>query len=309
MSLMGRMRNFIAVCVVFLTLPMASQMATSKSQPMPSVAVGPQYDSTHVYVAPKDRAAFVRQFLGTFGGKSTKPVVATVTPSPSSTSSQMLQTPAGTISLFAFSTPIPAPFGSERTGFLVNDLDIAVASARSSGAEVIVSPFSDPIGRDALIRFPGGMMTQLYWHTTAPHFAALDTVPENRVYISQDRAEEFLHSFLQFSHGTVRSDEDAATGTEIGRPGYTFRRVEIESTFGRLLVLVTDGITPYPYGRETTGYEVHHLTETLHKATSLGAKVLVSKVEVAGRMSAMVEFSGGYISEIHEKVALPAKRR
>ena len=150
-------------------------------------------------------------------------------------------------------------------------------------------------------------MTQLYWHTKAPQFDALKTVPENRVYVSQDRAEEFLHSFLQFSHGTLRSDDTAAIGTEIGRPGYTFRRVEIESTFGKLLVLVTDCVLPYPYGRETTVYEVSDITKILDRATSLGARVLVSKVEVAGRMSAMVEFSGGYISEIHERVAVHAK--
>src|SRR6201995_4856350 len=74
--------------------------------------VGPQYDSTHVYVAPEDVDKFVSSFLATFGGKSTKQVVATVTPPPSSTTSQLLQTPVGTVSLFGFKTPIPYPFGT-----------------------------------------------------------------------------------------------------------------------------------------------------------------------------------------------------
>jgi hypothetical protein len=243
--------------------------------------------------------AFVKQFLGTFGGKSTKQVIATVTPTPSSTSSQLLQTPVGTVSLFGFRTPIPAPFGWERTGLLVNNLDAAVASARSAGAEVVVTIFPDPIGRDVVVRFPGGLMTQLYWHTTAPAYAAFTTIPENRVYVSPDSAQAFLQSFLQFSHGKVVSDNGTAVGTEIGRPNYTFRRIEVESTFGRMLVLVTDGVLPYPYGHETTGYEVGDLLGTLSKATTLGAKVLVSPVQVSGRQSAIVEFAGGYIAEVH----------
>ena len=65
----------------------------------PQVGVGAQYDSTHVYVAPDDVDKFVESFLATFGGESTKQVVATVTPTPSSTTSQLLQTPVGTVSV------------------------------------------------------------------------------------------------------------------------------------------------------------------------------------------------------------------
>jgi predicted enzyme related to lactoylglutathione lyase len=307
MSPMKTIRPFAVALVLLATLPMIAQRTKSESQSTRSVAVGPQYDTTHVYVAPNDVDVFVNQFLGTFGGKSTKQVVATVTPTPSSTSSQLLQTPSGTVSLFGFRTPVPAPFGSERTGYLVSDLDAAVISAHAAGAEVIVSPFPDPIGRDVVIRFPGGLMTQLYWHTTAPSYAAFATIPENRVYVSPDRAQECLHSFLQFSQGRIVSDNASARGIEIGRPGYTFRRVEIESTFGKLLLLVTDGILPYPYGHETTGYEVSDLGETLDKATNLGAKVLVLPVQTAARKSAIVEFSGGYIAEIHESLKATAK--
>ena len=74
-----------------------------------------------------------------------------------------------------------------------------------------------------------------------------------------------------------------------------------------MLVLVTDGALPYPYGHETTGYEVADLPDTLRKATSLGAQVLISPVPAPGRQSAMVEFAGGYIAEIHAKTPVPAK--
>src|SRR5215472_1753028 len=119
------------------------------------VAVGPQYDTTHVYVAPQDFDRFVASLIATFGGTTTKQGVFTVTPTPSSTMSQLVLTPAGSISVFGFKTPIPYPFGLERTGYLVTDLDAGVRAAQESEADIIVAPFNDPIGRDAVIQWPG----------------------------------------------------------------------------------------------------------------------------------------------------------
>src|SRR5271169_6237790 len=114
-----------------------------------SVAVGPQYDTTHVYVAPEDFDPFVASLLATFGGTTTKQGVFTVTPTPSSTMSQLVLTPVGIVSVFGFKTPVPYPFGGERTGYLVTDLDAAVHAAQSDGGDVLVTPFNDPIGKDA----------------------------------------------------------------------------------------------------------------------------------------------------------------
>ncbi len=61
------------------------------------------------------------------------------------------------------------------------------------------------------------------------------------------------------------SDDTSAPGIEIGRPNGTYRRIRIESASGKVAVLVTDGHLPYPYGHETTGYEVGNLAETLAK--------------------------------------------
>ena len=38
---------------------------------------------------------------------------------------------------------------------------------------------------------------QLYWHRTLPNYASLQTVPENRVYISPDRADDFVRDFVE----------------------------------------------------------------------------------------------------------------
>ncbi|NKJ07544.1 putative enzyme related to lactoylglutathione lyase [Rhizobium sp. SG570] len=265
----------------------------------PQLGVGSQYDTSHVYVDPDKVDSFVSSFLGTFGGTSTKQVVATVTPTPSSTSSQLLQTPVGTVSLFGFKTPIPYPFGYERTGYLVTDMDQAIAAARAAGASVVVGVFPDPIGRDVVVQWPGGVNMQLYWHTSKPAYAAFETIPENRVYVSPDVVSNFVKAFLAFSQGKVVSDDKKASGIEIGRPDDTFRRIRIESVFGKMTVLVTDGHLPFPYGHETTGYQVSDLAATLDKAKANGATVLVNAYSSDKRQAAMVEFPGGYVAEIH----------
>jgi hypothetical protein len=277
------------------TLPVAAQAIAAT----PNVAVGPQYDTTHVYVAPQDFDRFVASLIATFGGTTTKQGVFTVTPTPSTTMSQLVLTSVGSISVFGFKTPIPYPFGLERTGYLVTDLDAAVRVARSTGADLIVAPFNDPIGKDAIIQWPGGVNTQLYWHTTAPSYKTLETIPENRVYVSADRAEDFTRSFTAFSGGKVVSDNPQASGLEIGKPGETYRQIRIESRFGKLAVFVTDGHLTYPYGRELTGYEVSSLTDTLAKAKAAGVEVLVAPYTADQRTSAVVQFPGGYIAEIH----------
>jgi predicted enzyme related to lactoylglutathione lyase len=284
-----------------LALLSAALASAAVAQPssMASPGVGPEYDTTHVYVAPADMAAFAASFTATFGGQATKPATMTVTPTPSSTSFEAVQTPAGSLSVFGFSTPIPYVFGAERTGYLVKDMDAAIAEAKAAGADVLVAPFPDPIGRDAVIQWPGGINMQLYWHTTAPHYAPLVTIPENRIYLSREKADVFIRDFLAFSGGAVTSDDAAAPGVEIGRPGETHRRVRITSAFGKAVVLVTDGHLPWPYGRELTGYEVTDLTATLAKATASGAKVLVAPYAADHRDAAIVQFPGGYIAEIH----------
>src|SRR5258708_7602843 len=211
--------GFASESQYFSTFAQSPQIAETAG-----VAVGPQYDTTHVYVAPQDFDRFVASLIATFGGTTTKQGVFTVTPTPSSTMSQLVMTPAGTVSVFGFKTPVPYPFGFERTGYLVTDMDEAIRAAKATGADVLVAPFDDPIGQDAIIQWPGGVNTQLYWHTTAPSYVPLQTVPENRVYVSQERVDGFATSFLAFSLGSGVSDERRAPGVEIGRPTETYRR-------------------------------------------------------------------------------------
>jgi hypothetical protein len=294
-----RVIELFAVAAIVLGSATGPLIAKDKPAQASSVAVGPQYDSTHVYVSPADLDTFTSSLVSTFGGTKSQPATFSVTPTPSETTFVFVFTPVGTFSVFGFKTPIPYPFGMERTGYLVTDMDSAVRSAKAHDADIVVAPFPDPIGRDVIIAWPGGVHMQLYWHTTAPNYAKLQTVPENRVYVSIDRADAFVRDFVAFSGGKIVSDDGHAPGVEIGRPNDTYRRVRIESGFGKVTVLATDGHLPYPYGREITGYEVANLSDTLAKAKSAGATVLVDPYASEGRQSAMVEFPGGYIAEIH----------
>jgi hypothetical protein len=103
-------------------------------------------------------------------------------------------------------------------------------------------------------------------------------------------------------HGKIISDDAKAPGIEIGRPADTYRRVRIDSTFGKLTALVTDGHIPYPYGREMTGYGVADLDATLAKAKSAGAMVLVEPYNAGPNRATIVQFPGGYVAELHAAI-------
>jgi predicted enzyme related to lactoylglutathione lyase len=291
----------VLIFSILLLQPFAiSTFASEQSKKNLDVAVGPQYDSTHVYVAPNDLNAFVNSFVATFGGQASNTIVSNVTPVYSSTTFRYIMSPVGMLSVFAYQTPIPFPFGQERYGYLVTDMDKALIDARAAGAEVMVEPFKDPIGRDAIIQWSGGVKMQLYWHFKSPSYAPLKTIPDNRVYLSNDRADEFVRGFIRFSHGKVVEDNKQADGTEIGRPNYTFRRIRIESPFGKVQIMVTDGHLPYPFGYELTGYQIDNLADTLTKATNAGAKILSKPYDVGDRNTAILQFPGGYIAEVHD---------
>jgi hypothetical protein len=301
MCMVGFARAVIAPLSLTAGVLVCGIAMTANAPPLPtaSVAVGPQYDSTHVYVAPAALDAFVASFTATFGGHASKPVVSTVTPTASSTQFQYVMTPVGTLSTFAYTTPIPYPFGLERTGYLVTDMNQAITAARSAGASILVEPFKDPIGMDAVVEWPGGVKMQLYWHFVPPSYPPLTFVPENRIYLAPDRIDNFTHAFIHFSRGKVISDDWHADGAELGRPAQGYRRIRLESQFGKMQIMATDGHLPYPFGHEISGYEVSDLNGTLAKARSSGAAVLVEPVELTDRRTALVQFPGGFIAEIH----------
>ncbi len=293
--------SYVIALSITLLQPLAGSMSGGDTAPAreAGVAVGPQYGTTHVYVAAADFDAFVNSFVATFGGKPSQRTVGHVTPVASSTEMQYILTPAGALSIFAYQTPVPFPFGQERTGYLVTDMDQAIKAARSTGAEVIVEPFKDPIGMDAVIQWPGGVKMQLYWHFRPSTNPPLETIPDNRVYVSRDRADDFVSCFVSFSHGKVVADDKQADAGEIGRVGETYRRIRITSLFGNVQVMATDGHLPYPFGHETTGYQVQNLGATLEKAKAAGVKILSAPYTTHDRTAAIVEFPGGYIAEIH----------
>src|ERR1700675_3883450 len=159
-----RVIKVLAAAVIFFGNSTGVLLAKDRAAThVPSLAVGPQYDSTHVYVAPADLDSFTSSLVATFGGTRSQPATFSVTPTPSETTFVFVFTPVGTFSVFGFKTPIPFPFGIERTGYLVTDMDSAVRSAKAHDADIVVAPFNDPIGRDVIIAWPGGVHMQFYW--------------------------------------------------------------------------------------------------------------------------------------------------
>jgi hypothetical protein len=282
-----------------LAIASTSLSGSAQSAPVADYAVGPQYSTTHVYVPAEQYDAFMASFVATFGGILSPQGQFQVTPTPSRTKSQLALTPAGTVSAFGFLTPIPHPFGQERTGYLVSDMDAAIASAVRHGAVRLVSAFPDPIGRDVVMQWPGGVNMQFYWHTKKPSYPPLSTMPENRIYQTADAADAFLKSWIGYAHARIVEDRKAADAAEIGQPGKAYRSIRLTSGYGDMQVIVSDGQLPWPYGLEITGYAVANLQDTLTKAFSAGVETLVPPHLVGDRVSAMVRFPGGYIAEIH----------
>ena len=109
----------------------------------------------------------------------------------------------------------------------------------------------------------------------------------------------FVRNFNCFAHGRVVSDNKNADAGEIGRPGQTYRRISIESRFGKMKVLVTDGHLPFPFGHEITGYEVSDLAATLHKSKGGRGSVLSPPYTRMTEPARSLQFPGGYIAEVH----------
>jgi hypothetical protein len=296
--LRSRTRGLLGLLPLLLAFGAQSICATPNTSD--EVAVGPQYDSTHVYVKAADFDSFVSSVVATLGGKASARTPSTLTPTPSKAQFQYVLTPVGTLSTFAYETPTPYPFGLERTGWLVTDMDLALKVARDNGAEVIVDKWRDPIGYDAIIQWPGGVKMQLYVHFTAPKYEPLGTVPETRFYVSPDTADAFVHGIMGFSQGKIVSDDPHADAAEVGKPGEAFRRIRLDTHFGKLQVNVTDGQLPYPFGYEINGYEVKNLDATLEKAKANGVSFLSTRFNGVDRSSIMVQFPGGYIAELHQ---------
>jgi hypothetical protein len=64
-----RVINTLAVATLLLATAAGTSMAQDKpAAATPSVAVGPQYDTAHVYVAPADLDRFSDSLVATFGG-------------------------------------------------------------------------------------------------------------------------------------------------------------------------------------------------------------------------------------------------
>ena len=131
-----------ALGLVILSAPVVAAPAA----PSAGYAVGPQYDTTHVYVPQDQFDAFVTSFSATFGGTTNKQGVFQVTPTTSLTKSQLVLTPAGSVSVFGFKTPIPYPSEANEVGGIPIPMPLTVnkTSPKSNGKVRPPYPVDEP---------------------------------------------------------------------------------------------------------------------------------------------------------------------
>ena len=218
--------------------------------------------------------------------------------------SQLVLTPAGTLSVFGFKTPVPYPFGVERTGYLVTDLDAAVQAAQADGADVLVSAVqrSHRQGRrDSMAR--RREHAALLAHDAAIVPGAQNDSGEPRLRfpgpgkrIRSQLSRRFRTARLFPTMRTRRESRSGAPPIPTGASG------SLRSS-ARWPCSSPTGILPYPYGREMTGYEVANLAETLAKPRPRVCQSWLGPISADERSSAIVQFPGGYIAEIHSASA------
>lgn len=262
-----------------------------------SQALGPQYSTTHVYVPPGSVAALGQVWLALFGGTATAPATVTVTPTPSTALWSGVRSPIGSLSIFGYTSGVPYPFGSERTGWMVKNIEVAVTQAVAAGAPVIVAPFKDAVGHDAVVQFPGGANSQLYSHDTFVAYPPLKSVPTRNVYEPVADADAFVTSMIRFTKGHVVWDHKAANGALLGRPGKPFRQIRLATDYGYVNVNATDGKVPYPFGHEVTDFRVENVPALVERATARGVSVLSPVTTIGRRTQVVLGFPGGWMAE------------
>ena len=208
----------VVLCGSLASVPVSQVVAAT---PTPAVAVGPQYDTTHVYVAPDDFDRFVASLdHATFGGTTSKAGVFTVTPTPSLTMSQLVLTPVRHFVNLRFQDPNSLSLWRGTDGLSRNrHRRRPFGAARADGAAVTVATVSRPDRprrRHSMAR--RRQHAALLAHDARRTIAPLQTVPENRVYVSPDSADAFIRDFVAFAHGKIVSDDRNAPGVEVGRP-------------------------------------------------------------------------------------------
>ena len=299
-GIFGLVALAVTTAVVTVSAGSADGTQDAAGRVTPVQAYGVAYDASHVYVQHGKLPEFIKSWEATFGGTNNPPAAFGITPTPSTALASIIHSPVGLLAAYDYQTPIPFPFGSEQTGFGVHGPDNAVRVARRVGATAPVAPWTGPVGREAVVRFPGGFSSQVWEQFDMSGFTPLTTQPEFRVYLSEDTVNAFLASYLPFTGGKVVSDVRAADGGEIGAPGTTYHRVRIKTPFGDTVVLANQGDWNYPYGRDTTGYTVTDVAGTIAKATASGATVRSGPYRSKDRTSVLLEFPGGYLAEVHD---------
>ena len=148
------------------------------------------------------------------------------------TMSQLVLTPAGSVSVFGFKTPMPYPFGRRTHGLSGDRSRRRRRAAQADGADVLVSSVqrSDRPGRrDPVARRREHAALLAHDAALVP---ALKTIPENRVYVSPERANDFSQLSRRFRTGKVGRTMRTRRVSRSGASPIPYRRDPDPSVFG-----------------------------------------------------------------------------
>jgi hypothetical protein len=266
---MARMIGILALATVLWGSSVTESVAQAGSAGMPAVAVGPQYDTT-LSMSIRRTSIARGQPPGDVRRHDVEARVFTVTPTRAARCLSSFSLPSARSLSSASRRLCPTRSGPSGQATL-SPTWTWLFVPRAPGADLIVAPFNDPIGRDAIIQWPGGVNMQLYWHTTPRAMLPWPRFPRTG---STCPPIGPMRSSATSSRSPKEGRERRRNGSRVRLAGRT-RRTDgcaSRSLFGKVTVLVTDGHLPYPYGREFTGYEVADLDMTLAKAKAAGSE-------------------------------------
>lgn len=130
---------------------------------LPPLAARPDQ---RVHIAPAEVDGFVKAFLhfskGTLMFDSPRRDAAEIGKPGESYRLVRLVSPFGNILIVASQNPLAPPFGTESTGYEVQDLSATLDRAQAAGAKVVSGPYKAVDHTTAMLTFPGGYTAEVH---------------------------------------------------------------------------------------------------------------------------------------------------
>ena len=142
---------------------------------------------------------------------------------------------------------------------------------------------------------------------TAPHPASQADLPaaiaggriETRRYLRPGEAPRVIRAALDQPRAHLLSDDDYASGREIGRPCETVRRVRVAAGGATSVFIVSHSDPRWPFRSEAASVAVASMPKALHALEAAGATIVAAPFTAGDQEVAMIRAVDGKLFEIH----------